>query len=58
MSDPRTVVEIREESHRPVAYVRATIHDIPEYDFTYAEVRDIAVAQGHRRQGLGKAIMD
>ena len=58
MSDPRTVAELWEESHRPIAYVWATVHDIPEYDFTYAEVRDIAVAQSHRRQGLGKTIMD
>ena len=57
-SDLRTVGEIWEESGLAVGYVWATFHEVPEYGFSFVEVRDIAVAPSHRHQGLGMAIMD
>lgn len=58
VKDKRTIANVWEtQDRRVVAYVWVTFTEVPEYDFTFAEVRDIAVAPRYRRRGIGWTIL-
>ena len=57
MADQRTVAQIWQDGAASVAYVWMTYIDVPEYDFTIAELNEIAVAPAYRNGGLGTRIL-
>jgi GNAT superfamily N-acetyltransferase len=58
LSDARTIAELwTDENGEPIAYLWVTFTDVPDYDFVYAEVRDIAVIPKWRHCGIGTRIM-
>jgi len=57
LKDERTIAEIWEDGNSPVAYVWVRFNDIKDYNLVFAEVEDISVSDGYRRQGVGEMIM-
>ena len=57
LRDSRTVAEVWEVDGEPAGFVWVRFTDIPEYDFTRAEVDDLAVAPAFRRMGIGSRMM-
>ena len=57
LDDPRTIAEIWEDDGETVGYVCATFHDVEGYGLTFAEIADIGVFRGHRRRGVGLAML-
>ena len=55
--DTRTVAELWEIDGEPAGYIWTRFTDIPEYNFTRADVDDLAVAPQFRGMGLGSRMM-
>lgn len=56
--DRRTIADIWETDRGEVAaYAWVTFTDVEGYGITIADVRDIAVAEGFRRRGIGAKIL-
>jgi ribosomal protein S18 acetylase RimI-like enzyme len=62
LSDPSSLVFIAEFESSPVGYAYAEIFDRPETSFNYAYqmvyVHHITVRPAHRRQGIGRALLE
>lgn len=58
MKDDRTIAEIWEVDDEVAGYMWAVFNDVPEYDFTFIELKDIAVASEFRRRGIASAMVD
>jgi GNAT superfamily N-acetyltransferase len=56
-ADPRTIAEIWEQEGRDLGFLWVTFTDVVGYDTCIAEVRDIAVVEDRRGQGVGAAMM-
>jgi GNAT superfamily N-acetyltransferase len=58
LRDRRTITEIWEtDCGEAAAYAWVTFTDVEGYGITIADVRDIAVAEGFRRRGIGAKIL-
>ena len=57
LKDPRTVAEIWEVDGGPAGFVWVRFTDVTGYDFTRADVDDLAVAPEFRRMGIGSQMM-
>jgi len=57
LSDSPTVADLWEVDGKPAGYVWVRFTDIPDYDFTLAEIDDLAVTPQFQRQGLGSRMM-
>lgn len=57
LSDNRTIAELWEIKGEPAGYIWVRFTDIPEYEFTSAEIDDLAVSPQFQRQGLGSRMM-
>jgi GNAT superfamily N-acetyltransferase len=56
--DPRGLVKmLLDEDDTPIGYFWVTFTDTPGYDFHFAEIQDIFVAEHKRRKGLASAIL-
>ena len=57
LNDPRTIAEIWEVAGEPAGFVHVRFTDVTGYDFTRADVYDLAVAPEFRRMGIGTQMM-
>ena len=57
LNDPRTVAEIWEVGGAPAGFVWVRFTDIAGYEFTRADVDDLAVAPEFRMRGIGSQMM-
>ena len=57
LNDPRTVAEIWEVDGEPVGFVWVRFTDVAGFDFTRADVDDLAVSPEFRRMGIGTQMM-
>ena len=57
MEHERTIAEIWEIHRATAGYVWAVFNDVPEYDFTFVELIDLAVAPDFRRRGLASQMV-
>lgn len=58
MKDEKTIAEIWEDKGQIIPYVWVTFTDIPDYNLTIAEVKDIVVAPDFQRRGIGLKVME
>ena len=58
MSDKRTIAEIWEINGLPIAYPWVTFTDVEDYDFTFAEINDMAVRDQYQRKGIGTRMFE
>ncbi len=58
MSDPRTIAEILVEGGSTIGYIWVAFTDLAGYDLTVAEVKDVVVASGQRRRGIGRKLLE
>jgi len=58
MKDGKTIAEIWEDKGQIIACVWVTFTDIPDYNLTIAEVKDIVVAPGFQRRGIGLKVLE
>ena len=57
LNDPRTVAEIWEVDGAPAGFVWVRFTDVAGYEFTRADVDDLAVAPEFRMRGIGSQMM-
>jgi GNAT superfamily N-acetyltransferase len=58
MEDSRTIAEVLEDDSENVAgYAWVTFTDVKEYNLAIAEIREIAIAEEYRKQGLGTSFL-
>ena len=58
MKDPRTVAELWEVDGEPAGFVLVRVRDIDGYDYTSADLDDLAVAPAFRRMGIGSQMVE
>lgn len=57
LEDERTLAEIWEDEGIVVGYVWVTFTDIADYNLTFAEIDDIAVADAYQRRGIASQML-
>ena len=58
LEDPRTVAEVWEVDGEPAGFVWVRVRDIDGYDYTSADLDDLAVAPAFRRMGIGSQMVE
>ena len=55
--DPRALLEVWELGGQPVAYLWVAFTEADGYDLCTAEIQDVGIVDTHRRQGMGRRML-